>query len=164
MRLGRYCTDVRRMLSRWLYLPTRKHKPVCGIMLARASSQLTQGRNRNAVQTVTVYITTTQYQQTQGITTVIAAGGQGQTTRTTTQGGVVAVVGTTTAGVTYNGYCTTIFAKGENLPTTAAAPCGVALVVNGAVRPVAWQVLGMVAGFWCLLFANFGPSGIHRLS
>lgn len=73
------------------------------------------------------------------------------------------VVGKTTAQVTYNGFCTTIFAKGGNLPTSAAVPCGVALVVNDAVRPVAGQVFGIVVAFWCLFFASVGSLRLRRI-
>lgn len=88
---------------------------------------------------MTVYITTTQYG---GPATVVAVNGV-QTTTT-----VAAVAGRTTAPVQYNGYCTTIYAKGGNLPTTANALCGTALVLNVGVRPVAREVLGLVLGFW----------------
>ncbi|KIW03208.1 uncharacterized protein PV09_05433 [Verruconis gallopava] len=105
--------------------------------------------NANQIQTVTVYVTTTQYQQPNEVTTVIAAGGQGSTT---TAAGNIIVVGKTTGLATYNGYCTTIYA--QNLgptPTTAAAACGIALVVNEAARPVLRQVLTATAAFWLLV-------------
>jgi hypothetical protein len=72
------------------------------------------------------------------------------------------VVGKTTADVTYNGFCTTIFATGGDLPTTAAVNCGVALIVSEGVRPVARQVLGIVVAFWCLLFAILTPFRLRR--
>ncbi len=77
----------------------------------------------------------------------------GGTATTTTQGGGgIVVVGDATGKVTYNGYCTTIYAANVDKPTTAPANCGVALVVNGSARPVAMQVLSSVTGFWCVIF------------
>jgi hypothetical protein len=60
------------------------------------------------------------------------------------------VTTTTTAtryvtGAVAPGICSTLYAHGDNLPTTAAAPCGIVLIVNGA--PGAGQIgsLGIAA-------------------
>ncbi|KAF2433373.1 hypothetical protein EJ08DRAFT_694654 [Tothia fuscella] len=120
--------------------------------------------DRNSIQTVTIYITTTQYASLAqptvvgngGVfiagsvpaTTVVAAGG----------GGVVIAVTSTRVAVNYNGnYCSTIFAHGPGLPTTAAGNCGTVLVLNGVgrVKGVGWRVwgtwgmvLGLVGVWW----------------
>jgi hypothetical protein len=63
----------------------------------------------------------------------------------------VIIVGTTTAPVTYNGFCTTIFAQNVDQPTQAAVPCGVALVVSEGSRDDVWHVLGLIGSFWTML-------------
>jgi hypothetical protein len=138
-----------------MHLPAREYKSVCDIMFVpntckRANINL----HRNSIQTVTVYVTTTQYQQTHGVTTVFNAGGNVAATTTQGGGGGIAIVGQATGEVTYNGYCTTIYAANVDKPTTAPANCGVALVVNGngSARPIAMQVLSSVTGFWCVMF------------
>jgi hypothetical protein len=118
---------------------------------------------RNAISTVTVYITTTQYAQ--GPTVVAAGGGVQQQTATVVQGGGgggIVIVGTTTAPVTYDGFCTTIYAQNVETPTRAAVPCGVALVVGGATRFQIWRSLSLVGGFWAFLLAMMISTRLHR--
>lgn len=91
--------------------------------------------------------------QAQTATTVVQGGGGG--------GGVV-IVGTTTAPVTYDGFCTTIYAQNIETPTRAAVPCGVALVVGGAPRFQIWRSLGLVGGFWTFVLAMMIPARLHR--
>ena len=75
-------------------------------------------------QTQTVYQQpTTVYEQP--ATTYVAGGGAGsyQTTEQAQQH-------QTTQAQQYNGYCSTVYEKGPNLPTTAAGQCGTVLILN----------------------------------
>ena len=107
--------------------------------------------SRNSVQTVTVYVTQTEYVHGGGgpPTNVVVQGGQQQQTTTVNNGGGgVVIVGTTTAPVTYGDFCTTIFAQNVDEPTRAAVPCGVALVVSGAESRSIWHALNSFGAIW----------------
>lgn len=119
----------------------------------------------NQVQTVTVYVTTRQYPHGGPPTNVQAAGGQQTQTAWDNGrggGGGVVVVGTTTAPVTYNGFCTTIYAQNVQTPTQAPVECGIALVVNDAQRPHVGHLFSYVASFWGLLLALIFSSRLIR--
>lgn len=68
---------------------------------------------------------------------------------------------TTTVVEQQGGFCTTLYAQGDNLPTTANARCGTALVVEaGAGGRSGWMVggggggvvvLAQVLGAWLVL-------------
>lgn len=106
--------------------------------------------------TVTNYQTATVTQN--GANTVVVAGG-GITTTTTTGGGVFIAGATTTTTssqsqtqeVIGGNYCSTLTAKGDNLPTTARGDCGTILVVNDATR-AAGGLLGSLF-LWTLSWA-----------
>lgn len=72
-------------------------------------------------------------------------------------GAVIAGGNPTTTVIQQAGFCTTIVADGDNLPTTANARCGTALVVAGASRSrgqgkVVGIVLGLqILGAWFVL-------------
>jgi hypothetical protein len=62
----------------------------------------------------------------------------------------------TTKTINYNGYCSTIFANGPNLPTTAQGVCGTILVLNEANgKGVGWRI-------WSLAAAFYGALGLWR--
>jgi hypothetical protein len=54
------------------------------------------------------------------------------------------------------GYCSTMFAKGPNLPTTAQGPCGTILILNEASgKRVGWTIW-----IWGAIF--YGGLGLWR--
>lgn len=68
-------------------------------------------------------------------------------TTTAYNGGGAVVVGNnnpTTTVVQQGGFCTTLIAKGDNLPTTAEARCGTALVIEAGASRGKGRVVGMV--------------------
>lgn len=77
-------------------------------------------------QTQTVYQQPTTVYEQPPATTYYAGGGAGayQTTQ--------AVQQQSTEAQQYNGYCSTLYEKGPNLPTTAAGQCGTVLILNSA--------------------------------
>lgn len=90
------------------------------------------------------------------------AGGQTQTSTVVIGGGGVFVSPQSTKTFNYNGYCSTIYAQGPNLPTTAAGPCGTILVLNEAsVRSVGWRIWGVTAAFYGML-GLWGRFGFRR--
>jgi hypothetical protein len=72
-------------------------------------------------------------------------------------GGAVVVGNTpTTTVIQQGGFCTTLIAKGDNLPTTAQARCGTALVIEAGASRGKGGVVGLVLvlqvlGAWFVL-------------
>lgn len=56
----------------------------------------------------------------------------------------------TTTIIQQGGFCTTLVAEGNNLPTTANARCGTALVVEAGASKGRGGVLGVVLGLQVL--------------
>jgi hypothetical protein len=62
----------------------------------------------------------------------------------------------TTTVIQQGGFCTTLIAKGDNLPTTAQARCGTALVIEAGASRGKGGVVGLVLvlqvlGAWFVL-------------
>ena len=56
----------------------------------------------------------------------------------------------TTTVIQQGGFCTTLIAKGDNLPTTAQARCGTALVIEAGAGRSRGEVVGVVVGLQVL--------------
>ena len=65
-------------------------------------------------------------------------------------GGAVVVGAPTTTVIQQGGFCTTLIAKGDNLPTTAQARCGTALVIEAGAGRSRGEVVGVVVGLQVL--------------
>lgn len=69
----------------------------------------------------------------------------------------VAGAAATTANNILNGvYCSTVTAKGPNLPTTRAGACGTILVVSGGPSVTPSTSLLILGGAWITLLAYWG--------
>lgn len=89
-----------------------------------------------AAATVTQYVQTTVYVQQTPVYV-----------QPTTVNVVPGVYVARTTNIVYNGYCSTLTARGPNLPTTAAGQCGTILVVNGGERRGGGRLLGVGLGW-----------------
>ncbi|WPH00272.1 Hypothetical protein R9X50_00309600 [Acrodontium crateriforme] len=95
--------------------------------------------------------TTTYYYQTPTTTVIVAGGGS------VTQAGIVTLYTTAQTTKEYNGYCSTEFATGPGLPTTAAGECGTILIVEPSegtkqarigILLIGLHIMGNLLFFW----------------
>ena len=78
----------------------------------------------------------------------------GNPTSTVVVGGGGVFVGQSTRTINEAGYCSTLFANGPNLPTTAQGACGTILVLNeGSRGAIGWRI-------WSLTVAFYGGLGL----